>query len=135
MSRERGQATVELALLLPLLLVILLGCLDLGRAFSVWTTVANGSREGARYACEHPQASDEVIRQWALRDVTAEGLRADEATVSVSYPGTSKEAAGRGDTVVVAVSSPFELTTLAICGGGPLTITAATGMVIIAEGS
>ncbi len=131
---ERGQATVELALLLPLLLLILLGCLDLGRAFSVWVTVANGAREGARFACAHPQATDETIGQRALVDVGAEGLPADQVVVGVSYPGTTKEAAARGDTVVVTVSCPFELTTLALFGGRPLTISAATGMVIIAEG-
>ena len=41
---ETGQASAELGLMLPLLLLILLGCIDLGRAFSVWMTLANGTR-------------------------------------------------------------------------------------------
>jgi hypothetical protein len=53
---------VELALLLPLLLVLLLGTIDFGRAFFGWVAVTNAARVGANYAATHPDA-------WALNNI------------------------------------------------------------------
>jgi Flp pilus assembly protein TadG len=44
-----GQSLVEVALALPLLLLILLGVADLGRAFYYTTAVASAARQGAAY--------------------------------------------------------------------------------------
>src|SRR5688500_18464229 len=49
-----GQALVEAALTLPLLLLFLLGAADLGRAFTAYAAIANAAREGARYCALHP---------------------------------------------------------------------------------
>lgn len=51
---DTGQAIVEAALALPLLLLFLVGTIDLGRAFSVYLSLANAAREGARYCALHP---------------------------------------------------------------------------------
>jgi len=45
--RSRGQALVELALILPVLLLLVLAALDLGRIFFAQITIANTAREGA----------------------------------------------------------------------------------------
>jgi hypothetical protein len=50
LAREDGQATVELAFVLPVLLVILLGLLDFGRALNYWNDANQLAGEGARYA-------------------------------------------------------------------------------------
>jgi hypothetical protein len=47
---ERGQSLVEFALVLPILLILLLGILDFGRAISAYNSVSNGARTGARVA-------------------------------------------------------------------------------------
>ena len=47
---ERGTALVELALVLPLLLVVLLGMLDFGKAFNEWMSQTHLASEGARLA-------------------------------------------------------------------------------------
>jgi hypothetical protein len=47
---ERGQAAVELAMVLPLLLVILLGVIEFGRAFELEHAIGGLSREGANLA-------------------------------------------------------------------------------------
>src|SRR5947207_15951513 len=44
-----GQSLVEVALALPLLLLILIGLADLGRAFYYTTAVASAARQGAAY--------------------------------------------------------------------------------------
>jgi hypothetical protein len=50
---ERGQTLVELALILPIFLMLLVGIFDLGHV--VWTNdlVSNAAREGARYSIVH----------------------------------------------------------------------------------
>ena len=45
---ERGQAVVELALTLPLLLLVVLGVFDFGLMFERFEVVTNAAREGAR---------------------------------------------------------------------------------------
>jgi Flp pilus assembly protein TadG len=49
-TRERGAAAVEFALLLPLLLLIIFGTIDFGRALNAQITLTQAAREGARLA-------------------------------------------------------------------------------------
>lgn len=58
-TREAGQSLVEIALALPILLLVLLGLADLGRAFYYTTAVASAARQGAAYvaATASPDAS------------------------------------------------------------------------------
>lgn len=58
LSRERGQELVEFAIVLPLLLIVFIGVMDLGRVFHASITVANSSRAGARYAVSRPGYTD-----------------------------------------------------------------------------
>jgi Flp pilus assembly protein TadG len=48
--RPRGQALVELALIIPVLVFIVFGITDIGRAYYQYTTMTEAVREGARYA-------------------------------------------------------------------------------------
>lgn len=48
-NREEGQAMVELALVLPILLLILLGIIEFGHIFYSYLVIQNASRDGARY--------------------------------------------------------------------------------------
>jgi Flp pilus assembly protein TadG len=49
-----GQAMVEFALLLPILLLLLVVAIDFGRLFATFVAVNNAAREGAAYAGLHP---------------------------------------------------------------------------------
>ncbi len=49
-SDERGQSLVEVAVIVPLLLLILLGLIDIGRVFSFKVAVTNAARESAIHA-------------------------------------------------------------------------------------
>jgi Flp pilus assembly protein TadG len=59
---ERGAAMVEFALVLPLLLVLVFGIVDFGRAFQSWITLTNAAREGARLGATGAKASDICAR-------------------------------------------------------------------------
>jgi Flp pilus assembly protein TadG len=47
-DRSRGAAAVEFAIVLPLLLLIVFGVVDFGRAYNAKVTLAQAAREGAR---------------------------------------------------------------------------------------
>ncbi len=48
-SRWRGQGILEFALILPILLMLVLGIIELGRAFQAWIVVSNAARTGVRF--------------------------------------------------------------------------------------
>jgi Flp pilus assembly protein TadG len=52
-GRPKGQALVELALVLPIFLVMLLAIFDLGRVIWAKNALENAAREGTRFAIVH----------------------------------------------------------------------------------
>ncbi|UUR08317.1 TadE/TadG family type IV pilus assembly protein [Sphingomonas glaciei] len=50
---ERGAAGAEMALVLPLLLVLMVSAFELGNYFREWHTLSKGVRDGARFAARH----------------------------------------------------------------------------------
>jgi hypothetical protein len=56
LNSERGQSIVELAIVLPVLLLVVLAALDFGRVFLGWVVLNNAARVGANYAAIHPDA-------------------------------------------------------------------------------
>ncbi len=87
-----GLAALELALLLPLILLIVIGCIDFGRFAHSYIGVTNSARAGAGYAHMHPPTVGTMslwqanIRQIALDELTqtlpASGLTANDVTVN-----------------------------------------------------
>lgn len=53
-QRTRGQSLIELAISLPLLIILLGGLVDVGRAFLILTAVENATGEGALYGATNP---------------------------------------------------------------------------------
>ena len=56
---ERGQSLAELALVLPIVLLLVLVTVDFGRAFFGWVTLNNMARVGANYAALHREFVDD----------------------------------------------------------------------------
>jgi Flp pilus assembly protein TadG len=52
-NNRRGAAATELALTLPLLLLLAFGCVELGRAVSIYSMVCSAARAGAEYGATH----------------------------------------------------------------------------------
>jgi Flp pilus assembly protein TadG len=53
----KGQSMIEFALLLPILVLIIFGVLELGRAFFAFIAISNAAREGARVYTFRPDVT------------------------------------------------------------------------------
>jgi len=93
---ERGQALVELALALPILVVLLLGILEVGMLLHAYLTVEHGAREGARLGATG--AGDQAIIDRVV--ASCPGLDPARLEVVISPPASSRSA---GDTLEVTV--------------------------------
>jgi Flp pilus assembly protein TadG len=122
-ARDRGAAAVEFALLFPLLMLIVFGIIDFGRALNAQITLTQAAREGARLdALGEPDVSAET-------QAAATGLSPVTVTVTACPLG-----AGPSVNAVVNVSYSFNFVTPigAIAGmiggsgslGAPVTLTA-----------
>jgi Flp pilus assembly protein TadG len=85
MGRKRsrgGQSLVEFALVLPILVILLLGLLDLGRMYFAYVAITDAAGEGVAYGARNP-TDENGIRQRASE--ATEGLveiGTDQVTVS-----------------------------------------------------
>lgn len=94
--QEAGQTLVEFSLVLPILLILIFGLVDFGRAFYTWLVVTNAAREGARTAAvQLPSAQvDASIVQamgslptanLTITKTNVQGTRGTPVTVTLSY--------------------------------------------------
>lgn len=75
-SSRHGAAAVELALLLPLLLTLVLACIDFGRFAYTYIAVTNAARAGAGYAVLNPTTTaNEALWKGNIRQVVAGELQ------------------------------------------------------------
>lgn len=57
-SRQRGQSLVEFAFVFPMLVLLAVGMVDMGRAVWAYTQITNAARQGARVAAVNQVASN-----------------------------------------------------------------------------
>lgn len=101
-KKEDGQAMVELALILPVLLLLLLGIIEFGRIFNTYLTVSHASREGARVAALG-QSDSQIKTVVAKR---AMNLDSEKLTVDIT-PEYSVRTRGTAVQVEVDYSLPL----------------------------
>jgi Flp pilus assembly protein TadG len=125
---ERGQSLVELAVALPLLLLILLGTIDLGRAYANYVDLKNAARDGAGYGILKPSDTAGMKSR-----VLAAGVPAN-TTPTASCTGSCSTVDGTG-TVVVTAQSTFSPITLGffswLGASGRITLTATAQMRVL----
>jgi hypothetical protein len=113
--RARGQALVELAIILPIFLVLLAAALDLGRLFYSTVTLTNAAGEGAMgWRCIRPRVASQPPTGDQPGDVPGapagqQVLRLVEpADVSLSCNPSARLDSG---TAAVTVQGPYSLLT------------------------
>ncbi len=96
-KRWDGQSMVEFALILPLLVLIVAGLFDLGRAFFAYIVISNAAREGARYAtlnADYMTGTCEAVKDEALTSGIT--IIDSNITVTCGSPHTCPIAVGVG---------------------------------------
>jgi Flp pilus assembly protein TadG len=109
--RRRGTSVTELALVLPVVLVFVLGAIDFAQVMFAYGTVSEAARAGARYAIAHgaasslpagPTANDANVQ--AVAQFYAFGLGTSNVTVASTWSmGTN------------AIGSPVNVTATYTC--------------------
>jgi hypothetical protein len=122
MRRQDGQALPEFALVLPLLVLLLFGIVDFGKAFNYWNDATHISAEGARYAAvnskPYPGSPGTLQAQLLAEGDTAELRNGGTESVGsapqvcVSFPDPDDPAAinpdpRRGDPVRVTMTFEY----------------------------
>src|SRR5687768_6598342 len=87
-ARRRGAAVVEFAVVAPVLFILVLGLIEMGRAVMVSQILVNASREGARKAALSTMTVSEV-QQWIDDYLQTVGFPAGVSTVAISHQTTS----------------------------------------------
>lgn len=139
---DEGQALVEMALMLPVLVLLLVGIFDLGRAVWLSNSLAMAVREGTRYGVVHGALSalpagpgsasytapdvDTAIASSVQRYAT--GI--PDLTVHASWPDGN---ANRGSRVVVSASFPFTPVLAQAFLGSALRVTLQSSSTLVIE--
>lgn len=120
----RGQSLVEFALLLPLLILILVGVLDLGRAFNSYIVITNAARNGAYYGSMNPSDSTGIVQR-VLGETQGSGVTLTSDNVTVTSGGTV------GTPVQVTVRYDFHMLTSFLPGLQTIHLASQTEMMIV----
>ena len=120
-ERRRAVATVEFALILPILLAITMGIIEFGYQVKTQLTVANAAREGVRFAALGNQSTDVKTRikgaAGTLNPALTDGQimldqTSDKSSTSPSYTAWAADSGGKngvptGNLLRVTVTYPY----------------------------
>lgn len=127
-SSERGAAAVEFAILLPILVMLVMGIIEFGRAYNTQISLTHAARESVRVMAisNNPTSAKQaaVNATVSLRPV----LRTSDVAVTTTNPASAGAcAAGANATVTITyslstmtgIAGPFALTGKGVmqCGG------------------
>ncbi|MBI3464451.1 MAG: pilus assembly protein [Planctomycetes bacterium] len=113
-GKRAGTAATELALILPLLMLILFACTDLGRFAYTYIALSNAARAGAEYGATHQFTTytfpfwESQVREAVLQEMkTTPGFDAAKLSVTVDAVDETNQSVR----VDVQASYPFDTIT------------------------
>jgi Flp pilus assembly protein TadG len=113
---ERGQTMAEIAIVLPILIVLLFGIVQFGILFNNYVTLTDAVRAGARAAAVSRQASDPSAVATAAVRSSASDLNPSSLGISISSAWTP------GAQVTVTATYPYSINLLGwVVSSGSLT--------------
>jgi Flp pilus assembly protein TadG len=140
---DHAQALVETALVLPLLLLLIVGLFDVGRAVWLSNTLATAVREGSRYGVVHGALSGSPTGPGSATYTppdTDTAITAHVRNYAAGVPGslTVKSTwpdgnANRGSRIVVSASFPFTPILSQVFLGGGLNITLQSSSTLVID--
>jgi len=127
-KNRRGVALLEFALFASMLLVILFGIIDLGRALFTANNITMAAREGGRYASSmaNPQtpANVSLIKQRVAQYMSPFGNAPIDTATMISVSWLTQPGTGQLEGITVQVNYPFSwITPVRALVGGTFTDT------------
>ena len=142
MRGERGQSLIEFALVLPVLVILLVGVFDLGRAVMLSETLNNAVREGARHAIVNGTTSSSPLGPATLTTPPAADNTAttvvrrhtiginSTVTIVMSWPDGN---ANKGSEVQIIATTPFTPILSQVFTGGGIAVTLRSGTTMVIQ--
>jgi len=134
--KQLGQSLVEMAFAMTILIILLAGLVDMGRAWYIFTGIQDAAGEGAAYGLIKPtwhdnsdNADPNNITYRALNEAKGNQINWDAATVTVDAPFPTP-----GNLITVTVAYEFGLImpiSQLLAGRKTLTITAKAIQIIV----
>ncbi len=127
-AAEGAQSVVEFAFVIPIVLLVIFGLIDVSRAVWQENALAYAAREGTRYAIVHGSASSSPVAYCPgscspaaiLSVVQSSAVGVPNIAVSVSFPDGSND---RNSRVSVSATAPFVPLPSQYLLNGALTVT------------
>jgi Flp pilus assembly protein TadG len=133
-TKDRGQGLLEFALVFPIIMLLIFGAVDLGRAVFAYNTIANAARDGARVAAvnqiqtspdclENKPVEDVLNPHWSIKQCAAQAaktLGVTSSDVSVSYAppaGTSLACTPLNVGCIASVTVTYQFTPITPIAG------------------
>jgi Flp pilus assembly protein TadG len=121
-NNQQGQAVVEFAVILPVLLLVLFSILQFGIVFNNYIQVTAAAREGARKAAVSRGLGAGGAKSAAITSAKGAAPGLNQAKLSVTFPNNPSFTAGTD--VAVQVTYPYSINILGkVVGSGNLTST------------
>ncbi len=113
-NNEQGQAMVEFAMVLPILLVLVFGIIQFGITFNHYLTLTDAVRAGARQAAVSRIATDPAgLAEARVRSAAAGSLDDADLDVTVTPSDQSGQAVfAQGGDVTVTATYPYSINLL-----------------------
>ncbi len=134
---ERGQSLVEFTLMVSIIMILMLGMLDLGRAFFTFLAMQDAAGEGASFAAVHPtwrtsaDQADPNNVTYRVRNSAPTGTLVDMSTAAVTVTDDGTPAIS--ELITVTLTANYQLVTPfvgALVGSQNLSLTARSVAVI-----
>ncbi len=95
---SRGQALVEFALVIPILMLLLLGIVDFARAWNVYEVLTDAGREATRLAVVDNGSTAAEVREVVKQAAARAGVAVADGDIAIA------EGAARGEPTTVTIS-------------------------------
>jgi Flp pilus assembly protein TadG len=106
---DSGQALVEFALVLPMLLLLVFGIIEFGRAWNARQVLTDAAREGTRTMVVNGANQTEASVKHTVREALARAALDTTATTAITLTGLN---AGTGTPASVEISYPYNFNVL-----------------------
>ncbi|HKY21892.1 MAG TPA: TadE/TadG family type IV pilus assembly protein [Vicinamibacterales bacterium] len=111
-NSERGAAMIEAAIMTPILLLLMVGIFEVGRAYETWQVLTNAAREGARISVlpnSDVNTTEALVRQYMTNGQLS---RAGDAPVGVDKNASLTVNGTTFGASLVTVDYPFQFMVL-----------------------